>query len=315
MNPVRVPESAGPNRGQTAVNRGQGEVRIAAIISSANRLGAKTVSKSLRSCFGKSVDLKIHVVGSSREATAVASEAAVDSDIVVAVGGDGTVADVATGIFATGASLGIVPAGSANMTARALGIPAHPTESISLLAGPHALRSIDVGRGGGRSFLHIAGAGFDAELFKTTNPVWKRRLGWVAYLPAAAAALRIKPSSVRLTMDGEPIEARSPLVLVANGGSAIAPGFRIYPGIAVDDGWLDVLVFTSSTPAQIAATLGHASRQRLDLSPYVSWSRVRTVRIEATPPLAVELDGDPQGETPREFHVVPAGIQVVIPLG
>lgn len=290
------------------------EVRIDAIVSSAIRLGAKTVSKLLRTALGNSVSLQIHIVGSSSEATAAAREAAFSADIVVAVGGDGTVADVATGIFATGASLGIVPAGSTNITARALGIPLHPAAAIAVLAGPHTLRSVDVGRSGDRCFLHIAGAGLDAELFKAANPAWKRRLGWIAYLPAAAAALRLKPSFVRVTTDGEPIEARSPLILVANGGSAISPEFRLYPGIAVDDGWLDVLVFTPTTPLQIAATLGHASRQRLDRSPYVSRTRARNVRIEATPSLAVELDGDPQGETPRDFHVVPAGIQVVAPI-
>jgi len=288
---------------------------MAAIVSATNRLGAVEISKSLEWRLGNAIDLNIHVVGSSHEAIAAAREAAVSADTIVAIGGDGTVADVATGIFATGAALGIVPAGSTNITARALGIPSHPAAAIAVLAGPHTLRSVDIGRGGERCFLHIAGAGFDAELFKATNPAWKRRLGWVAYLPAAAAALRLEPSLVRVTTDGNPIEARSPLVLVANGGSAVTPEFRIYPGIAVDDGWLDVLVFTPTTLTQIAATLGHASRQRLDLSPHVSWTRARNVRIEATPSLAVELDGDPQGETPRDFHVVPAGIRVVAPRG
>lgn len=242
-----------------------------------------------------------------------AMDAARTADTVVAVGGDGTVADVATGIFGSAAALGIVPAGSTNITARSLGIPANPAAALALLGGPHQLRSVDVGRSNGRSFVHIAGAGFDAELFNATSPVWKRRIGWVAYLPAAAVALRLPPSSVRVSTDETTIEARSPLVLIANGGSAIAPEFRIYPGISVDDGWLDVLVFTTSTPAQIAATLGSMGRQQLDRSPHVTWQRARTVKIEATPPLAVELDGDPRGTTPREFILVPAGLVVVTP--
>src|SRR5829696_4367520 len=154
---------------------------------------------------------------------------------------------------------------------------------LSLLAGSHQLRAIDIGRSEDRSFVHIAGAGFDAELFRGASPVWKRRLGWFAYLPAAVAALRLPPSEVRITADGAIHEARSPLVLIANGGSAIAPQFRIYPGIAVDDGWLDVLIFASSTPAQLAATLGLAGTQRLDRSPHVTHRRARAVGIEAMP--------------------------------
>ena len=233
--------------------------------------------------------------------------------VVVAVGGDGTVSDVATGIFGSRAALGIVPAGSTNIIARSLGIPAQPSAALALLGGAYRLPAIDVGRSDDRSFIHIAGAGFDAELFGAANPVWKRRLGWIAYLPAAAAALRLPPSEVRISVDGKVYEVRSPLVLIANGGSAVAPNFRIYPGIAADDGWFDVLVFTAVTATHIAATLGHAARQRLDLSPHVMHRRGRTVSLEAEPPLPVQLDGDPRGSTPRQFSIVPHGLLVVTP--
>ena len=214
-------------------------------------------------------------------------------------------ADVATGIFGSSAALAIVPAGSTNIAARSLGIPADPAAALALLCGSYRLRSIDIGRSDDRSFVHMAGAGFDAALFHATSPVLKRRLGWFAYLPAAVAALRLPPSDVRITADGVILEARSSLVLIANGGSAIAPEYRIYPGITVDDGWLDVIVFTPSTPAQIAATLGYAGKQQLDRSPHVMHSRARTVKIDAAPPLPVELDGDPRGTTPRQFSIVP----------
>ncbi len=288
--------------------------RLVAIVSNAARFGAETIGDWLVRRLADRVDLRVRSVNSSCEATAAAREEAQGANIVVAVGGDGTVADVATGLFGTKAALGIVPAGSTNITARALGIPAQPEAAISLLAGPNVLRSIDLGRSENRSFLHIGGAGFDAELFNAASPILKRRLGWLAYLPAAASAIRLKPSSVRVAIDETWIDVRSPLILVANGGSAIAPALKIYPGIAVDDGWLDVLIFTSTTPGQIAATLGFASRLKLDQSPYVTRHRARRVVIEADPPLAVELDGDVWGITPREFSLVPRGIAIVTPL-
>lgn len=271
------------------------------------------ISNSLSRQISKRVSLDVHVVGSSVEATDAARQASHVADVVVAVGGDGTVADVATGIFGSRAALAIVPTGSTNITARTLGIPRRPESAIALLAGPHFRQSIDVGRSDNRSFLHIAGAGFDAELFQRADPQWKRLLGWVAYLPAAAAALQLAPSRVRVTADDTIVEASSPLVLVANGGAAISPRFQIYPGIAVDDGWLDVLVFSSTTAAEIASTLGYAGRQQLERSPHVVHYRAREVRIEAVPELLVQLDGDPRGATPREFHVVPEGLQVIVP--
>ena len=287
--------------------------RVVAIVSSAGRLGAAEVSASLARIFGDDIELQVQVANSSPEATAAANQAARSATIVIAVGGDGTVADVATGIFGSRAALGIVPAGSTNIAARSLGIPAQPAAALALIGGSHQLRSIDIGRSNDRTFVHIAGAGFDAEVFRGTSPVWKRRLGWFAYLPAAVTALRLPPSELRITTDGAVLEARSPLVLIANGGSAIAPQFRIYPGIAVDDGWLDLLVFTSSTPAQVAMTLGYAGRQRLDQSPHVIHRRAQAVEIEAIPPLPVELDGDLRGTTPRRFKIVPLGLRVVTP--
>jgi diacylglycerol kinase family enzyme len=288
--------------------------RIAVIVSDASRLSPDWVNATLASGLGRDVEFGVEVAHSSAEATAAANQAAASAAIVVAVGGDGTVADVATGIYGSSSSLAIVPAGSTNIAARSLGIPADPAAALSLISGSYQLRSIDVGRSDGRSFVHMAGTGLDAVLFAATSPALKRHLGWFAYVPAAVAALRLPPSDIRITADGAIIEARSSLVLIANGGSAIAPDYQIYPGIAVDDGWFDVIVFTPATPAQIAATLGHAGMQQLDRSPYVTHTRARTVTIDAAPPLPVELDGDPRGTTPRQFSIVASGLQVVTPV-
>jgi diacylglycerol kinase (ATP) len=276
-------------------------------------LGADRIATSMAHRFRDRVDLSLTIVYSSAEATSAAREMARNADVVVAVGGDGTVADVATGILGSGVTLGIVPAGSTNITARSLGIPANPRAAIGLLLRPESTIEIDVGISEDRCFLNMGGAGFDAELFRTASPIWKKRLGWLAYLPAAAAALRLNPSSVMVTCDAERIEVASPLVLVANGGAAVAPTFKLHPHISSDDGWLDVLVFTATTPSQVAATLGQLGSQRLDRSPYVIWRRTRAVTIEAEPALDVELDGDVCGVTPREFCVKPAALRVVVP--
>lgn len=288
--------------------------RIAFVVSGTSRLSVERLDATLAPGFDRNFEFQVQVANSSGAATAAAIQAAKLADIVVAVGGDGTVADVASGIYGSSAALAIVPAGSTNIAARSLGIPADPVAALALICGSNRLRPIDVGRCDDRSFVHMAGAGFDAVLFHATSPVLKRRLGWVAYIPAAIAALRLPPSDIRITADRMTLEARSPLVLIANGGSVIAPEYQIYPGIAVDDGWLDVIIFTPSTPAQIAATLGHAGKQQLDRSPHVTHTRARAVQIDAVPPLLVELDGDPRGTTPRRFSIVPAGLKVLTPV-
>jgi diacylglycerol kinase family enzyme len=286
---------------------------VAAIISGASRFGAQKLANSITAKLSQLGDLRVEIVHSSTEATDAAREGARAAETVVAVGGDGTVADVATGIIGSRARLGIVPAGSTNITARTLGIPSHPAAAIELLAGSPTPRSIDVGLSGDRVFLHIAGAGIDAELFRLADPALKRQVGWLAYLPAAASALRLKPSLVQVTTDDAKVETLSPLVLIANGGSVITPALTIHPEIAVDDGWLDVLVFTASTPGQVLATLSRAASRGLHRSPFVTWQRTKVARIEAAPPLAVQLDGDLRGVTPRDFRVAPRGLTVLTP--
>jgi YegS/Rv2252/BmrU family lipid kinase len=288
--------------------------RIAAVVSGSSRVNPSEIIASLTGNGDVDLELHIHVAKTSSEATRAAKQAARSANVVIAVGGDGTVSDVATGIFNSDAALGIVPAGSTNIAARSLGIPADPTAALALLRGSHRLRAIDLGRSEDRSFVHVAGAGLDAEIFSGASPVWKRRLGWLAYLPAAMAALRLPPSDVRITTDGAVLEVRSSLVLIANGGSAIAPQFQIYPGITVDDGWLDALIFTASTPVEIAKALGLAGMQQLHRSSQVIHRRTKSIGIEAEPPLPVELDGDPRGTTPRQFRIVPLGLRVVAPL-
>jgi YegS/Rv2252/BmrU family lipid kinase len=284
-----------------------------AIISKGGRYGANWLMSRLNAAYRDRGPLRCAVVSSSAEATAAARAAAEEANLVIAVGGDGTVADVATGIFGSAAALGIVPSGSTNITARTLGIPARPSAAIALLAEPYRLRAIDAGRAGDRVFLHIAGAGFDAELFRAANRDWKQRVGWLAYLPAAVSALRLPPAEVRVRADDRIVETLSPLVLVANGASIITPAIRVHPEIAVDDGWLDVLVFDATTARQVAATLGRASALQLDKSPHVTWQRAREVEIETYPPMAVQLDGDVRGTTPVAFSIVPRAIPVATP--
>jgi YegS/Rv2252/BmrU family lipid kinase len=287
---------------------------VAAIVSSAGRHRVDRLIQRLTIALADRGPLRCAIVASSEEATLAARAAAATAELVIAVGGDGTVADVATGIFGSRASLGIIPTGSTNITARTLGIPARLATAIALMSGPFQLRPIDIGLSGDRAFLHIAGAGFDAELFRVANRDWKRRVGWVAYLPAAVTALRLPPADVRVRAEDEIIATRSALVLIANGASVITPAFRIHPQITVDDGWLDVLVFETATLGEVAATLGHAGTLQLDKSPHVIWRRARDIVVEADPPLAVQLDGDVRGVTPVAFSIVPRGLNVVIPI-
>jgi diacylglycerol kinase family enzyme len=161
----------------------------------------------------------------------------------------------------------------------------------------------------------MGGAGFDAEIFRQTSLEWKRRTGWIAYLPPAVQAFRYGSSDIEATVDGYISRHRSPLVLIANGGSFITPKLLLGPGISYDDGVLDVLIFTCTTGPEILSTLASVGAGRIEQSPFVRRLRGQRVRIDSDPPVWVELDGDPIGRTPQEFSLVPAGLSIVTPQG
>ncbi len=158
----------------------------------------------------------------------------------------------------------------------------------------------------------MAGAGFDSRFFAKTDRALKKRIGWVAYLPAALAALQIPPVNFEIVADEERLQVESSLVLIANGGAIVTPAFRIHPDIVSDDGWLDLLVFTATEPAAVARTLGLLAASRLAESPYLIARKARRVELAATPPLSIQLDGDVVGVTPARFEIATAAIGIAV---
>lgn len=288
-----------------------GRRRVTAIVNPATRRDADTAIEALRRAAPPDVELRIETTTGPGAAIALARAAAIDSDVVVAVGGDGTVSEVATGLRGLETLLGIVPAGSTNIVARDLGIPTSLAEAAGLVFGGERVATLDVGRCGDRSFLHMAGAGLDSRLFARTDRAQKRRLGWLAYLPAAAVSLRLPPARFTIVADGNSLDLTASLVLVANGGSIIAPGLRLHPAISANDGWLDLLVFTATRPVPIARTLVGVGLRRLASSPYLVQIRAKRIQISADPPLAVQLDGDLVDRTPALFTIEPATLRII----
>jgi diacylglycerol kinase family enzyme len=308
-----------------------------AIVNPATRRPAGPIVALLQERVPPGVTLDVRETDRAGATERLALAALPGADLLVAVGGDGTVAGVASAIGAYRAGGGpdvpiaIVPAGSTNITARELRIPVKPEAAIDLLFGrrPNALATIDLGRCDDTYFLHMAGAGLDSRLFAETDPALKRKIGWLAYLPPTIRNLRAPAARYRIVADPSPpsgqapppgsgevrtiLTVESPLVLVANGGAIVAPKFQLFPEIRTDDGWLDVLVFTPRSRLAIAQTLARAATLSLHRSPYVLRLRARQIALEAEPPQPVQLDGDLERTTPVTFSVLPAALRVVVP--
>src|SRR6202035_3808574 len=152
-----------------------------------------------------------------------ANSAALDGiDLVVAVGGDGTVRGCAEGLARTGVPLGIVPHGTANLLARTLRIPGHPRAALAAVLGGGGTDSkIDLAVADGEPFTAMAGMGLDAAVVAGTK--LKHQFGWLAYAMSGAMHLALPPARVSISLDGAPpVEREARSVVVGNSG--LLPG-------------------------------------------------------------------------------------------
>ncbi|MER3400261.1 MAG: diacylglycerol kinase [Thermoflexus sp.] len=256
-------------------------------------------------------------------ATDLAREAALEGfDWVVAAGGDGTVNEVANGIVGMPTALGVLPTGTGNVWAKQLGLPTpaltHPYGLLSAarLLETAAPRAIDVGRADGRYFLLWAGIGLDAQVAQHMEPRDRntKRLGALAYLIAAAMIARDFPAMrATVIVDGRRrMRGRTLVVLVTN--AQLYGGLvRIAPQAVLDDGQLDICVFRGmGLPWAIRHFINAFGGRHLQ-DPAVKFFRGRRVIVETHPVVPVQVDGEPIGQTPMVFEVVPRALRILVP--
>ena len=192
---------------------------------------------------------EFHVTDKAESGVDAAKGAALDgADLVVAVGGDGTVRGCAEGLASTGVPLGIVPHGTANLLARTLGIPSHLHMALNIALGtPDCVdRRIDLAIADREPFTAMAGMGLDAAVVAGTK--LKHQFGWLAYAMSGAAHLALPPARFTIKCDdGPPIERTARSVVVGNSG-LLPGGFSLLPDARLDDGLLDVGVLAPHGP-------------------------------------------------------------------
>jgi len=240
------------------------------------------------------------------------------ADRVVAIGGDGTALDVASGLLASRRSVPMahVPRGTANVLALNLGIPTSLGGAIA--AAVHGVVTrIDVGRLGAEPFLLSVGTGLHADIVVRADRRAKRRWGVMAYVWAGWRSIEDAVlARYRVTVDGEEQEIEGTMIQVMNcGAMLLRRSWLMGPGISPADGLLDVLVYRArSLPeyARVAARVvqGYPTATRLVLH-----RRGERVRIEADRDVAVQRDGEPAGSLPVEIGVLRRALPVVVPAG
>ncbi len=227
------------------------------------------------------------------DATLLARQAATDgAGVVFAVGGDGTLREVAKGLLGTSTALGPLPAGTTNVLAYELGIPRQPLAAAAAMKDAQS-KLFDVGLCGDEPFLMMTSAGLDAEVMAMPNSALKRRFG-----PAAIAwtglrrALTYGYPEIEVHTDaGETL--RGSLVVVANISRFGGP-FKIAPNALPNDGELDLVVFEGSGFLATAAFVGKVLARRHTRSQRVQTRRIRQAELRLSGGARLQIDGDTQ---------------------
>ncbi len=261
-------------------------------------------------------DYAVYLTREAGHATQLAREAvAAGADLVLAVGGDGTVNEVARGLLGSLAALGIVPVGSGNGLARALRIPLRPEAALAALEGG-ARRRMDVGFLNGRPFLNVAGVGFDAAVGHAFHERGRRggRRGLLGYVRLSLAELRsYRPPRLAIEVAAERLDLTAFVVTFAN-GPQYGSGAFINPGAKLDDGRLEVVVFESGPLWRTFFAASRLFLGGLERSPGYRLLAGSAATVTAGAPAAIHCDGDPAGTAQRiDVSLQPCALEVVVP--
>lgn len=237
-------------------------------------------------------------------------------DLVVAAGGDGTVNEVVNGLaeLEERPQLAVVPVGTTNDFARAIGIPRDNilTAVDAILAGE--ARAIDIGRVNGHYFVNIAGGGRLTELTYEVPSKLKTVLGQLAYYLKGIEMLpSIRPAEVEIEYDGKLFKGEIMLFLVSLTNSV--GGFeKLAPDSKLNDGMFDLLILKKANLADFIRVASLALRGEHISDSNIIYTTANRVKVTSAQKMQLNLDGEYGGDLPGEFVNLYRHIEVLVPL-
>lgn len=256
--------------------------------------------------------VRVHSEDGTQARLAVAAEVAAGSTTVIVVGGDGLLHDVLPALVDRDVTVGLLPAGTGNDTARALGLPVGDADAALDVVLAGRTRAIDLADTSAGPVVTVVASGFDSKVNERANAMrWPR--GNMRYHLAIAAELRsFSPLPFTLTLDGTVLQREAMLVAVGNGPS-FGGGLRIAEGAVLDDGLLDVCIINPVSKAKLVRVFPSLYRGTHVTLPEFERHLVREVVLEA-PDVVAYGDGERLGALPTTVRVLPRALRVLVPL-
>jgi diacylglycerol kinase (ATP) len=233
---------------------------------------------------------------------------------VAVLGGDGSVGAAVNGLVGSRAALAVLPAGTGDDFAKAIG-PGRLAAATRLLASPD-IREVDavkVTAGAQvRHYVNVAGAGFDSEVNETANAMSVNLGGTGTYVAAVLSTLRrFVPARYEIAVDDETLSLDAMLVIVGNSRS-YGGGMKVFPHASITDGLIDVCIVHALSKAAFLRAFPRVFRGTHTDHPKVTMLRGRRVTVEANRRIQVYADGERVGSLPAIFEVRPAAMRLVV---
>ncbi len=231
---------------------------------------------------------------------------------IVAVGGDGTINEVAAGVYGhAGVKMGILPFGTGNDFARCLGIPFEPEGALAVLLHGFT-RKMDGGLANELFFINIAGLGFDVEVLRATEKYKAKRNGMFPYMMGIFDALfHMRPIPMTIEVNGQSIREDAMIVLVGN-GQYFGGGMRAVPTAIPHDGLFDVrIVRKVSLPRFLTLLPAFIKGKLTETCSYLICLQTDELRVSCNESCTLDLDGELLGETPVTFKLMPGAIEMI----
>lgn len=278
----------------------------------ARRGGARSaISKVMELLTSRGVAYDLELTGGPREAGRIAKAACRDYDVIVAVGGDGTVNETAQGMVFSGKPLGVIPCGSGNDFVKSLNVPTRVEDAVEILLRGK-MKVIDAGRINELYFANGVGIGFDAAVTVASRS-FRRIKGFPLYLAAIVKALgRFRPVLMTVGMNGQALRQDIFMLTIGN-GTTCGGEFRLTPHAQVDDGILDVTVVKPMSIPAVLHALPHVLRGTIEKVPYAAMYTATRITVESEATVPVHVDGEIyRGSSNRfEIEVVPRALNVI----
>lgn len=283
----------------------------------AGHSSAEELRNSIESCFNHSgLTFEIYET-TGKEDVAEITRAACQkgADLVIAAGGDGTVAGVVNGLKNSGIPLGIVPVGTGNGLGRALSIPLEPEAALAVIAGDHKTIKLDAMQVGDQFYNLNVSAGLSARAMRDTPVAVKRRFGMLGYAwTIIKEFISVRPRRFSLNVDGHAVNISASEILVSNGAFLKEPPFPLGPPESFNDGQFDIYILTARSLAsylRIVWNFIFYAGRKSDLRHLTVTEKVSIDTIHHPQP--VQADGEVIGHTPVEIKVVHDALTVIVP--